>query len=167
MVPKLSFIATRSGKDRSRANRLARWSIVAIAGTISGVILGDIVAEPLAEKRAAATVSFSGLSANPDSQNAADGGAPPCLDCPDSYGVSAKLRADREQRMSNEFRDLGAVDIIPPRTADPIDDYKYGGRFPDPEPPTPIAAPPVDAIAAGPLTADEAPADTMRPPPSA
>lgn len=102
------------------------------------MMLGEMVAGPILEKRVAATgsASFSHLSANPDAQMAQGTGAAPCLDCPDSYGVAARLRSDRDQRMSDEFRELGAVDdyVDPPMPTDPDDGYRYGGRFPDPAP---------------------------------
>lgn len=166
MMRKLSFTASRSRGNRRGGNRFARWSVVALAGTVGGIILGNIAAGPLADQRAAATASFSGLSANPDAQNAQGESATPCLDCPDSYGVGARLSADRDQRMSDEFRELGAVDVDPPLPVDPIDDHRYGGRFPAPEPHEQGAAPSVDPITAAPPTNDGMPADAIPSPPA-
>ncbi len=166
MMRKLSFTVSRSRGNRPRGYRFARWSIAALAGIVGGTILGNIAAGPLADQRAAATASFSGLSANPDAQNPPGEGAAPCLDCPDSYGVGARLRADRDQRMSDEFRELGAVDVDPPLPADPIDDYRYGGRFPDPEPGERGAAPSLEPIDAASPTTDGTPADAIPPPPA-
>lgn len=163
---KLSFTANRSDGNRRGGKWFARWSIVALTGTVGGIILGNIAAGPLTDERTAATASFSRLSANPDAQNARGEGAAPCLDCPDSYGVGARLRADRDQRMSDEFRELGAVDVDPPLPADPIDDYRYGGRFPDPEPREQGAAPSPDPIAAAPPITDGMPADAIPSPPA-
>lgn len=164
MMRKLSFTASRSRGNRRGGKRFARWSIVALAGTVGGIILGNIAAGPLADERAAATASFSRLSANPDAQSAPGEGAAPCLDCPDSYGVGARMRADRDQRMSDEFRELGAVDVDPPPPADPVDDYRYGGRFPDPEPREQVAAPSLEPIDAAPQITDGMPADAPSPP---
>src|SRR3546814_16211556 len=68
-------------------------------------------------------------------------GAPaaPCFVFPDSYGVAARLRAERESRMASAFRDLGAIEIDAPLPDEPApepadDGYRYGGRFSDPAP---------------------------------
>lgn len=128
--------------------------MVALAGTVAGGALGEMVTGPIAQHRAAASASFSHLSANPDALNAQGEGAAPCLDCPDSYGVAARLRADRDQRMSDEFRELGAVDVDPPPWSSPDDDaYRYGGRFPDPAP-RPAVAPAPEPEAAVTRSAD-------------
>jgi len=132
MFRKLSFAASRQN-----GKRLFRWSIVALIGIVGGGLLGEMVAAPLAGLRGGGAYSFSSLSANPNA-SVVDGqsGLPlPCPECPDSYGVAAKLRSDREQRMSDEFRELGAVAVDPPPTTDIDDGYRYGGRFPDPPQP--------------------------------
>mgnify|MGYP003382052201 CR=1 FL=1 len=106
---------------------------------------------------------YSHLSANPDAAAPAAGGAAPCLDCPDSYGVAARMRADRENRMSSEFRELGAVDIEPPASSQSYDGYAFGGRFPDPPPRDPGTAiadaqlAPANAADAKPLVAKSSP----------
>lgn len=127
MVRKFSFAASRSG-----GKQLFRWSIIALAGTIGGMIIGEMVAEPLTKQRIGASAPFSDLSANPDAAEVHSGGILPCPDCRDSYGVAAQMRGDRENRMSGEFRELGAVDVVSTVPAEPDDDYRYGGRFPDP-----------------------------------
>ncbi|MBK6414665.1 hypothetical protein [Sphingopyxis sp.] len=100
--------------------------------------------------------TFSHLSANPDAAVGPAVIAAPCLDCRDSYGVAARLRADRENRMSDEFRELGAVDLDPPAPSEPDDGYRYGGRFPDPPPrESNRRMPDVRLVSAG--TADEKP----------
>ncbi len=117
------------------AARIFRWLLLLIAGTGGGMLLGDLVIGNRPGSASTDSGSFSRLSANPDAMVAQGEGAPPCLDCADSYGVGIRMRADRGDRMSNEFRELGAVELDPPATADIDDGYRYGGRFPDPEPP--------------------------------
>lgn len=159
MFRKLSFAASRA-----TGKRLFRWSIVALIGIVGGGFLGEMVAAPLAGLRGGDTGSFSSLSANPNASVVeGQSGLPlPCLDCPDSYGVAAKLRSDREQRMSDEFRELGAVAVDPPSMTDVDDGYRYGGRFPDPPPPamrvetTPETSGPSAAERESPLIAETA-----------
>ena len=80
------------------------------------------------------SASYSRLSANPDALvPGGDAPSPACPGCADSYGVAARLRAERDDRMSDEFRALGAVDAEHMLAPEPTDDgYRYGGRFPDP-----------------------------------
>lgn len=79
--------------------------------------------------------SFAGLSANPNAQTTALAGPPPfCPDCADSYGVAARLRAERDHRPSEPFRRLGEIDVDMMPLPEPTSDYHYGGRLPDPEP---------------------------------
>ncbi|WP_428629702.1 hypothetical protein [Sphingopyxis sp.] len=114
--------------------RALRWLLLAFAGVAGGALLGHLAVGGWRLEQASASASFSGLSANPDAAAAPTDSTVPCLDCPDSYGVEARLRAHRENRMSDEFRELGTVDSDLPAPPDPIDDYRYGGRFSDPEP---------------------------------
>lgn len=137
MAKKLSFAASRF-----TGRRLFRWSALALAGIVGGMLLGDMVAG----KRLSGggePADYSRLSANPDALAPRGENAPACLGCADSYGAALRLRAHRDQRtgdrMSDEFRDLGAVDVDAPAPVEPSDDYRYGGRFPDPEPPAPPA----------------------------
>ncbi|AJA08382.1 Putative membrane protein [Sphingopyxis fribergensis] len=159
MGKKLSFAASRH-----KGVRLFRWSVLALAGVTAGAMLGEMAAGTRLGGETGGRTSYSNLSANPDALVAQrDGGILPCPGCADSYGVALRLRADRDIRMSDEFRELGAVDIDPPILADPGDDYRYGGRFPDPEPHA--AATSEDLRAVG--TADESPAlDVMLPTPA-
>ena len=127
MPRKLSFTASRH-----RGVRLFRWSLFALAGVTAGALLGETVVGTKWGGRGDEPASYSHLSANPDAAVPPPGGAAPCLDCRDSYGVAARLRAYREGRMSDEFRELGAVDVDAPTASEPDDGYRYGGRFPDP-----------------------------------
>lgn len=156
MGKKLSFTASRH-----KGVRLFRWSVLALAGVASGAMLGEMAAGTrLGGGGTDEPASYSHLSANPDALVAqGDGGILPCPGCADSYGVALRLRAD-DDRMSNEFRELGAVDIDPPILADAGDDYRYGGRFPDPEPGAAVTS--ADPQAPGP--ADESPAPDMMTP---
>lgn len=150
----LSYIATQaSGRSAFR------WSLLALAGTIGGLFLGEMAADPLANRDAAGPNSFSRFSANPGDQVAQNADEAPCINCPDSYGVAARLRMNREQRMSAEFRELGAVDVDVAAPTDADDSYRYGGRFPDPAPHA-IAEPSIIAPAAD---ADDDPDDDDAP----
>ncbi|OHD06909.1 hypothetical protein [Sphingopyxis sp. RIFCSPHIGHO2_12_FULL_65_19] len=145
MAKKLSFAANR----RERA-WLLRWSLLAFVGIIGGIWLGEMAAGSRPRGGSSDVASFSRLSANPDALVAESDGTDPCLDCADSYGVAMRLRANSDDRMSDEFRALGEIKTDEPTPADPQDDYRYGGRFPDREPqmaPT-IGAPDV-IVAAG------------------
>lgn len=113
--------------------RLFRWSLVALAGAIGGMVLGEMAIEPDRGGTIAEPATYSHLSANPGAlPPASDGGAVPCPDCLDSYGVAARLRADREDRMSEPFRALGEVDPDPAPPDNTGDAYRFGGRFPEP-----------------------------------
>lgn len=129
MARKLSFAASRH-----RGVRLFRWSALALAGVAGGMLLGEMTVGTRSGSGIGEPATYSHLSANPDAAAPPVGGAAPCLDCRDSYGVAARLRADRESRMSDEFRELGAVDVNPPGPGEPDEGYCYGGRFPDPPP---------------------------------
>lgn len=121
-------------RDRAAA-RLFRWLLLLIAGAGGGMLLGELAVGGRTGAYSGEAASFSRLSANPDAVVADGEGAPPCLDCADSYGVGVRMRADRADRMSGAFRELGAVEVDPPAPAEIEDSYRYGGRFPDPEPP--------------------------------
>lgn len=114
--------------------RLFRWSAMGLIGVVGGIILGDMTVGPRLGGSAVEPASYSHLSANPDGLAPHDNGAVPCPGCADSYGVAMRLRAHRDDRMNDEFRELGAVNTDPPMLADAGDDYRYGGRFPDPVP---------------------------------
>jgi hypothetical protein len=129
MDRKLSVAASRNV-----GIRLFRWSALALVGAMGGMMLGEMAVGKRLVGQAGEHASYSHLSANPGALMPQGDGAAPCVDCADSYGVALRLRAHRDDRMSDEFRELGAVDIEPPLRADARDDYRYGGRFPDPEP---------------------------------
>lgn len=114
--------------------RLFRWSMLILAAVAGGIALGEMTIGSRARIGGHEPASYSHLSANPQALMSQGDGAAPCLDCPDSYGVAVKLRANRDRRMSDEFRELGAVDVDSPARADPDDGYRFGGRFPDPPP---------------------------------
>lgn len=116
--------------------RLFRWSVLALTGVIGGMMLGEMaVGTSLLGRAIGEPVTYSHLSANPGALAPQGDGAVPCPDCLDTYGVAVRLRAHREERMSDQFRALGAVDPDPIMPVDSDDDYRFGGRFPDPEPP--------------------------------
>ncbi|HJS10657.1 hypothetical protein [Sphingopyxis sp.] len=130
MGKKLSFSASRDG-----GARLIRWLALALAGVTGGVLLGEMAVGARLGGGGSEAASYSRLSANPGALAPQGSGAAPCLDCADSYGVAMRLRAHRDDSMRDEaFRELGAVDADPPILADADDAYRYGGRFPDPEP---------------------------------
>ncbi len=129
MARKLSVVASRKA-----GVWLFRLSVLALAGLAGGMMLGEMAVGTRLGGRADEPASYSHLSANPDALVPQGSATAPCLDCADSYGVALQLRAHRDDGMSEEFRRLGAVDINPPILADAGDDYRYGGRFPDPEP---------------------------------
>ena len=129
MARKLYFAASRHS-----GVRLFRWSALALVGVTGGMLLGEMAVGSRLSSEMGEPATYSHLSANPDAAAPPAGGAAPCLDCRDSYGVAARLRADRDSRMSDEFRELGAVDVDPPASGEPDDGYRYGGRFPDPPP---------------------------------
>jgi hypothetical protein len=128
MARKLSVVASRNA-----GVWLFRLSVLTLAGVTGGMMLGEMAVGTRFAGRTGEPASYSHLSANPDALVPQGGGAAPCLDCANSYGVALRLRAHRDDRMSDEFRELGAVDVDPPIRADAGDDYRYGGRFPDPE----------------------------------
>ncbi|QCB55215.1 hypothetical protein E5675_12740 [Sphingopyxis sp. PAMC25046] len=115
-------------------------ALLALAGTLAGLLLGEMIAEPLAATRGGDDpASYAQYSANPDARLPQGETAAPCFACPDSYGVAARLRAEREPRMESAFRELGAIDLDAPLPDEPVpessdDGYQYGGRFPDPAP---------------------------------
>lgn len=138
-----------------------RWSLLALAGVGGGFALGEMAAGTRLRAGVDGPASYSHLSANPDAMVPSESTLIPCPECTDSYGVGARLRADHESRMSDEFRELGAIDVESSLPDDPADDYRYGGRFPDAAPSAsdkpmqPEIAPPTVAAS------DQAPADTM------
>jgi hypothetical protein len=140
MAKKLSFAVSRH-----KGARLLRWSLLALAGAGGGIALGEMAAGSRLGRGPGEPASYSHLSANPGALIAQGDGAAPCPDCADSYGVAMRLRAHRDSRidddrMSAEFRELGAVDVDASPSYDGRDDYHYGGRFPDLEAPVTAAS---------------------------
>ncbi len=133
MAKKLSFAASRQA-----GVRLFRWSVLALASVIGGIMLGEMAVGKRLGWASGEPASYADLSANPNALvPQGDGGIVRCSGCADSYGVAAGLRAERDNRMNDAFRELGAVDVdasLPDEPAE--DDYRYGGRFPDQEPRT-------------------------------
>ena len=109
--------------------------------------MGEMAAENLHHATAGAGASYSEFSANPDASAPVALPQDMCFDCPDSYGVAVRMRAAREPRMSDAFRELGAIDTDTRRTAEAADAYHYGGRFPDSDSKTPEAAMATDRLA--------------------
>jgi hypothetical protein len=133
----------RPSSSRDRAARRLVWALgLGLAGVIGGALLGFAVVNKGLDRAASSDASFAGLSANPDALVTEQADAPPCPDCADSYGVAARLNARHDRRMSDAFRELGQVDddVLPPPepapepASEPADDYRYGGRLPDPAP---------------------------------
>lgn len=141
MARKLSVVASRDA-----GVWLFRLSVLAFAGVTGGILLGEMAAGTRLGNRAGEPASYSHLSANPDALVPQGGEAAPCPGCANSYGVALRLRAHRDERMGDEFRNLGAVDVDPPILADADDDYRYGGRFADPEPGAAVTSEGPDAI---------------------
>lgn len=121
-------------EHRRAGIRLFFWAALALAGIAGGVLLGEMAVGTRLGDGARDSASYSRLSANPDALvPGGDAPSPACPGCADSYGVAARLRAERDDRMSDEFRALGAVDAEHMLAPEPTDDgYRYGGRFPDP-----------------------------------
>lgn len=95
MVRKLSFATSRNC-----GVRLFRWSALALAGVVGGVILGELAAGTRLGGGTGAPESYGQFSANPDALVAQGSGARPCLDCADSHGDAARLQAGRGERIS-------------------------------------------------------------------
>jgi hypothetical protein len=123
--------------SRNAVERRLIWALAfVIAGLGGGALLGMIVVGKGLDGEVREAASFAGLSANPDAHITET--APAAVSCPgcaDSYGVAARLRAQRETRMSEPFRRLGEVDVDMPPPPEANDGYRYGGRLPDPAPP--------------------------------
>lgn len=118
--------------------RLLLWLTLCGAGIAGGFLLGGIAVGTGLGGAHEREASYADLSANPHA-TAADTISPlTCLDCPDSYGVAARLRTIRDHRNDDAFRELGAVEIDYSPTHESDDDYRYGGRFPDADRPEPI-----------------------------
>ena len=117
--------------SRDRGRRLLRWLLLVVAGLGSGMLLGETTTQNLRGVTTGNGASYSGLSANPDASRPVAIPQDTCLDCPDNYGVATRMRAARNTRMDDAFRELGAVDTAMSPVRETIDEYRYGGRFPD------------------------------------
>lgn len=137
--------------------------MLALAGICCGMMLGEMAAGTRLRVGVGEPASYSHLSANPDALAPPGSATVPCPGCSDSYGVGARLRADHESRMSDEFRELGAVDVDMSPSADPVDDYRYGGRFPDPERSASDAPTALNDWPAAAPASETSPADTAEP----
>lgn len=115
--------------------RLTLVLILGLMGAAGGALIGLVVLDEQPRSGGTAAGSFADLSANPDALATDEISAEPCPGCTDSYAVAARLRAAREQAMEEPFRELGAVDIeaLGESEAGGNDEYRYGGRLPDPE----------------------------------
>lgn len=115
--------------------------LLALLGAMIGLILGDIAAGERLGRTHSWNGSYAKLSANPDAATANALPALTCSNCADSYGVAVRMRAERAERENDAYRKLGSVDLDWPVPM-PEDEYRYGGRFPDPDPATgPVARP--------------------------
>jgi len=134
-------------------------------------MLGEMAADRRLGGSSDDPASYAHLSANPDALVPQGKSAPDCLGCADSYGAALRLRAHRndqgDDRMGDEFRELGAVEVDTPTPTEPEDDYRYGGRFPDPEPPARVAAatPPAPIAVPSAQVGSVPPTDETPPPP--
>ncbi|WP_432770773.1 MAG: hypothetical protein HEQ22_08605 [Sphingopyxis sp.] len=154
-----------------RFHRLLGWLGLAAAGVAAGIALGAVaVGDGIGGKAAEGIASYAGLSGNPDARSVDI--VPPCLDCPgihgpDSFGVGARLRAARDTRMEDDFRELGAVEIDYGYEPEVADDYDYGGRFAEPAPVV-VAARSESAPASPPVApvVEQTPETAVTPPPT-
>ena len=109
---------------------MLRGLLLACTGVAVGVLIGNVVAGSRLSSASVVPAPYARLSANPDAAAAPSIDADPCVGCPDSYGVAARLRAERENRMDKAFRALGSVESDAAASHDE-DDYRYGGGFPN------------------------------------
>jgi hypothetical protein len=136
MRPISAIVTKFSYPARHRVGSLLlRGLLLALVGAIVGALIGRYVTASRLDSAAPATRPYSQMSANPAAAETPTATGISCPDCPDSYGVAARLRAERGNRTANRFRALGTIDIDA-APAELQDDYRYGGRFPDP--PSPI-----------------------------
>lgn len=124
-MKKLSYQTTRKIEGT-----LLRATLLVGIGVLAGALLGNMAAGKRLASPAESSASFTALSANPDAAAAPTTDDEPCHGCPDSYGVAARLRAERERRADEAFRAPDAMepDVDAP---DAEGDYRYGGGFPD------------------------------------
>lgn len=151
--------------DASRRQRPPRWFrglLLGVAGIVGGLLLGELVAGGRLGRPEAAKPSYADFSANPNAVPA--GGEPAradCFDCPGRYEASARMRSRGDARDDDAFRELGAIELDT-RYAEPDDEYRYGGAFP--EPATGANDPPPDIKLS--LPVEMTPAPTAETPPA-
>lgn len=121
----------RKMKQDELPGRAMRWVGAGLIGIVGGLLLGQITVGSDADLSPDSSVSYAAASGNPDALTVDSHIPTPCYGCDDGYAVAARLDALRGERMGDEFRELGAVDVD--TAAQPDSDYHYGGRFPDPE----------------------------------
>ena len=135
MAQRKSWVAIRD----ARLARPVRWLALALAGAVAGVILGELVAGSRFDTDDGAmreAGGYAGLSANPDAAVADARAAPTCVNCADSYGAAARLRARRAERAEAILPEAGAADpdaVLAEPAPEPADGYRYGGGLPEPE----------------------------------
>lgn len=146
--------------SRDRGQRLLWRLLLVVAGLGGGMLLGEITTQNL-RVTTGDGASYSGLSANPDASRPVTIPQDTCLDCPDNYGVAAQMRAARNTRMNDAFRELGAVDADTSPVRETTDEYRYGGRFPDADlsasEVATSAEPPAEGVTNPPLPGDAPP----------
>lgn len=138
MAQRKSWVAIRD----ARLARPVRWLALALAGAVAGVILGELVAGSRFDTDDGAmreAGGYAGLSANPDAAVADARAAPTCVNCADSYGAAARLRARRAERAEAILPGLPETAPVDPDAVlaepapEPADGYRYGGGLPEPE----------------------------------
>lgn len=144
---------TAANRDAT-PRRLMLALVLTTVGLVGGSVLGNLVVGGGLSGMANDPQSFAALSANPDAVAPDAAAQSACIGCADSYGVGARMRAMRDDRMDASFRELGVVQLDA-GLADPDGDYEYGGRYPDPEP-IPMTSP-VALAPSAPAVATEAP----------
>lgn len=143
-------------------HRLLWWLALGGAGIGGGVFLGSMVVGTGLRDIFDRDTSYARLSANPNALASDTIEQSPCHDCADSYGAAARLRAIPDERGDDDgFRQMDAIEIEYPRPDEPSDDYRYGGQFPDIEPPAETVEPASDIA----VEAPEPPAAANDPPP--
>jgi len=139
------------------------------AGIAGGILLGGLAVGTGLGDRLERETSYADLSGNPAAPATDSLPELTCLDCADGYGVAARLRTIRDARSDRAFRALGAVEIEYAPTSGQADDYRYGGRFPDPEraeiaDQPPIAAGPAEDTLTTAMAGNDPPLDDPAPP---
>jgi hypothetical protein len=144
--------------------RVLMWLTLCGAGVAGGILAGSLVVADGLSGAPERKASYAGLGGNPAAPATDNLPAPTCRDCADSYGVTARMRAIRDNRNNDHaFRELGAVELEYSPASEPADDYRYGGRFPDAAKPEtadqqPLIAVPAEGAPAAVRADDDPPA---------